>query len=81
MKGEEKDDTAMIGRRTPLTIRWLRFGTSTAGVAGLIPGQGTIKSCMPLDVPAKKKKKKFIDRLLKTNVVMILGYGSCRLVA
>ena len=38
MKGEEKDDTAMIGRRTPLTIRWLRFGTSTAGVAGLIPG-------------------------------------------
>lgn len=78
MKGEEKDDTAMISRRTPLTVRWLRFGTSTAGVAGLIPGHGTIKSCMPLDVPAKKKK--FIDRLLKTNV-MILGYASCRLVA
>lgn len=61
MKGEEKDDTAMISRRTPLTVRWLRFGTSTAGVAGLIPGHGTIKSCMPLDVPAKKKKNSSID--------------------
>lgn len=39
-KGEGKDDTAMISRSTPLTVRWLRLGTAIAGVAGLLPGQG-----------------------------------------
>ena len=44
-------------RGTSLAVQWLRLCTSTAGDAGLIPGQGTKIPQAVRDGTAKKKKK------------------------